>query len=392
MKKKVLAILLASVMFFTLVISVSAETKMYVVENEGLVDDADWKEAETLAENIESKYGFCVMFAITSDVSKSGTTTDYCRDMYKASTDTKDGVIFTHNVKDSTYSYYLFGKAEAMFGTSERSALWGAYDDCDTYADGLIAYYKEAEKIISSGGAAAATESPSETEAFVPVEKDHPLVVDNADVLTAEQESEFTAKLQTFADTYKSEISIITVNDLDGKTAQAYADDYYDYNGYGYGDNDDGMILLYKDGADGDRAICISTHGTGVSDYLWSEFEEPIKTKLAESDYVGAFNTYIELAEGAHDKSVSPMWIILSIVFGMLIGFAVPKVMSSGNKSVRPQANASVYARPGSMIITGSDEVFVNSEVTRVAKPKDNDNNTHTSSSGRSHGGGSSSF
>ena len=98
MKKKVLAILLASVMFFTLVISVSAETKMYVVENEGLVDDADWKEAETLAENIESKYGFCVMFAITSDVSKSGTTTDYCRDMYNASTDTKDGVIFTHHV------------------------------------------------------------------------------------------------------------------------------------------------------------------------------------------------------------------------------------------------------------------------------------------------------
>jgi hypothetical protein len=44
------------------------------------------------------------------------------------------------------------------------------------------------------------------------------------------------------------------------------------------------------------------------------------------------------------------------------------------------------------MIITGSDEVFVNSEVTRVAKPKDNDNDTHTSSSGRSHGGGSSTF
>ena len=30
---------------------------------------------------------------------------------------------------------------------------------------------------------------------------------------------------------------------FDGKTAQAYADDYYDYNGYGYGENDDGILL-----------------------------------------------------------------------------------------------------------------------------------------------------
>ena len=33
-----------------------------------------------------------------------------------------------------------------------------------------------------------------------------------------------------------------------GKTAEAYADDYYDYNGYGYGENDDGLLLLVSMG------------------------------------------------------------------------------------------------------------------------------------------------
>ena len=405
MKKKITAVLLAVIMCFALVVCVSAETKMYVVENEGNVSDEDWKSAEIIAEEIEDKYGICVMFAITSDVSKSGNTTDYCRDIYRASTDVKDGVIFTHNIKEGKYSYYTFGSVEDDYSEDVLLTMWDAYDKSDTYGEGLIAYYKAAEKLFEGNNSNAAPPANADTEdetaktesvettKFVSVDKEHSLVVDKADLLTSEQETDYISRLQTYAETYKSEISIVTVTDLEGKTARDYADDFYDYNGYGYGANDDGMLLLYKDGAEGEREICITTHGSGIGDYSWSEFEEPIKLKLAEGDFTGAFDTYIQLAEAAHEKSVSPMWILLSIVFGMLIGIAVPKIMVSGNKNVRPQPNASVYARPGSMVITGSSEMFVNSEVTRVAKPKDNDDNdTHTSSSGRSHGGGSSGF
>ena len=43
-------------------------------------------------------------------------------------------------------------------------------------------------------------------------------------------------------------LAVVTVNSLEGKTAEAYADDYYDYNGYGYGENDDGLFASGKHG------------------------------------------------------------------------------------------------------------------------------------------------
>jgi uncharacterized protein len=117
---------------------------------------------------------------------------------------------------------------------------------------------------------------------------------------------------------------------------------------------------------------------------------------LKAEEYVSAFNTYIEVAERSHKFYVSPTWIIGSIVFGMLIGFAIPKTMASANKSVRPQRDASVYAKKDSMVLTRNSDIFITSNLTRVARPKNNSSSgrsgTHRSSSGRSHGGGGARF
>lgn len=37
---------------------------------------------------------------------------------------------------------------------------------------------------------------------------------------------------------------IVTVDSLNGKTVEEYADDYYDDNGYGYGENNSGILFL----------------------------------------------------------------------------------------------------------------------------------------------------
>ena len=36
----------------------------------------------------------------------------------------------------------------------------------------------------------------------------------------------------------------MTAGSLNGKTATKYADDYFDYNGYGLGNEKDGILLL----------------------------------------------------------------------------------------------------------------------------------------------------
>jgi uncharacterized protein len=62
-------------------------------------------------------------------------------------------------------------------------------------------------------------------------------------------------------------------------------------------------------------------------------------------------------------------------------------------KSVRVQAGASGYVKTGSMNVTHRQDLFLYRDVNRTAKPKDSSgSSTHTSSSGRSHGGGGGKF
>ena len=78
----------------------------------------------------------------------------------------------------------------------------------------------------------------------IPTERQKPLLVDEAGLLSEEESSTLINKLEEISQRQKNEVAVVTVNSLEGKTAEAYADDYYDYNGYGYGENDDGLLLL----------------------------------------------------------------------------------------------------------------------------------------------------
>jgi uncharacterized protein len=64
---------------------------------------------------------------------------------------------------------------------------------------------------------------------------------------------------------------------------------------------------------------------------------------------------------------------------GMVIGLITVGIMSFRMKTVRQQAGASDYMRPGSMRLHNSQDIFLYSHVSRTPKPKS------TSSSG---GGG----
>ena len=91
---------------------------------------------------------------------------------------------------------------------------------------------------VTSEESAVPTENPA-----IPEERQKPLLVDNAGLLTEEESNALLNKLEDISQKYENEVGIVTVNSLEGKTAEAYADDYYDYNGYGYGENDDGLLL-----------------------------------------------------------------------------------------------------------------------------------------------------
>ncbi len=233
-----------------------------------------------------------------------------------------------------------------------------------------------------------------------------PRLIDDADVLTDSEEAELNAYLDEVSVAHQFDLVVLIVNDFGGESAQNYADDYYDYNGYGYGANYDGSLFLI--GVDEDYRW-ISTCGSGIDvftdagiQYIGSEIVSDIQSGW----YYDAINSYIALCddflaqyEAGTPYDVGSMpdekfnifgSIIISLVIGVVIALIVTLIMKAQLKSVRYQAAASNYLKAGSMKVTLSNEFFLYRNVSRVKKADNNSkgSSTHISSSGRSHGGG----
>ena len=250
----------------------------------------------------------------------------------------------------------------------------------------------------------------------IPTERQKPLLVDEAGLLSEEESSTLINKLEEISQRQKNEVAVVTVNSLEGKTAEAYADDYYDYNGYGYGENDDGLLLLVSMG---EREWAVTTYGychtvaftdAGL-DYISSEF----RRKLSSGEYAKAFDCFAGLCDDFLTQAatgepydvdnmpkgkVSPFWLYTDLVVAFFISFGIVNGKPRNLKSEKKQASAKAYERGGSLSLRRSTDSFVNRIVTQktIRNEKNSSSgssggsSSHISSSGRSHGGTSGKF
>ena len=251
-------------------------------------------------------------------------------------------------------------------------------------------------------------------------------------------------KLAEVSSTYKVDVAIVTASSLDGKTAEEYADDFYDETNIGQGENKDGIILLLSAN---ERQYAVSTSGYAIfafpDAYLDAMCDEFVPY-MSDGNWYEACTSFIEncgvyLVKAYEDPSgttpdnfdpddFSPIdtsdpspdssehvplglywnWVAYALVIGLIVAVIVMTVMKSGMKSVHMKAEASDYVREGSFDLTESNDTYLYSTVTKTEKPKDDDNgsgssgggfgsggnfsSTHTSSSGSTHGGRSGSF
>lgn len=233
------------------------------------------------------------------------------------------------------------------------------------------------------------------TVLLIPVYANTDYLIDNADLLTDTEEVELEAKLSEASQRLNADIVILTEEYI-ATDAQSYADDYFDYNGYGYGDGEDGLILLVDMGG---REWHISTCGVCVNglegdglDYI----SENIVSDLQEEDYVKCFNTFADrsdevislIREGKSFKAPFEFFttLIICLVIGFVIALIITLIMRGKLKSVRSKSEATDYVKNGSLNITVARDIFLYRQVTRTQKAESS-SSSHTSSSGRSHGG-----
>ena len=401
MKKRIISVVIALMMLLPFALTASADSEHVFVFGSYLTD-SEMSELEVYAQNIENNYGYCVMFGIIDSLDSDTyeTTYDYAEAVYDSVGDKENGIVVIDNLGDNVYSVYLAGEAETVFTDANQDIIWKAYNDATSYYYGIVDYYEAVEDVISGNGAvnnnttAVETTKAETTTEMVKVERTLPLVVDLADLLTDAEENEFNEKFITFTEEYEMEIAFLTVTSLDGKTAQQFADDFYDANGYGYGENDDGFLLLYLPGEDGQRELYLTTHGDAIykmSDDMINTMLLEMKDDIISGNYSAALDKYIAKAIEYVKPGVHFIWLFVLMLVGSVVALLVLNGMAAANKSVHKQVDAKVYVRSGSLVLMNSNDVFKGTYVDREEKAQENNNSgssTHTSSSGRTHGGG----
>ena len=75
----------------------------------------------------------------------------------------------------------------------------------------------------------------------------NPTITDSVGYLTEEQNKELSARLDKIRKQYNFDIVFVSEDRLSAYDAQTSADDIYDYNGYGYGENYDGILFYIAD-------------------------------------------------------------------------------------------------------------------------------------------------
>ena len=237
---------------------------------------------------------------------------------------------------------------------------------------------------------------------------DAPLLADDAGLLSDAQANTVSVRLKEVSDKLDFDVVIVTTDNLEGKSLTDYADDYFSYNGYGRGSEEDGVLLLvYMNNANGTTQRWIATHGYGITAFTDYGIEyvgkENLKPLMEEGDWEGAFLKFADLSEelvnsarDGHPLDVGSkrnilLGIVISLVVGLVVGFIVMNAVKKKYKPVHFKANATDYLVGGSLQVTGASDNFRTTAVTRTpiqSNAGKGGSSTHTSSSGSTFGGG----
>ena len=248
-------------------------------------------------------------------------------------------------------------------------------------------------------------------------------VYDLADLLTNEEEEKLQSYAEDFSESWSMNFLVVTTNDTDGKSTVEYADDFYDEK-YPDSTKEDGILYLI----DMDhRQINVSTCASAIR-YLTDERIDRILDaayeEVADGDYFGTFEAFFEETEkylkkgipsnqynydtetGERDyyqaeeppKKVTFGEFLVALVLGLVAAGGTVAAITARYQLKFEDFHYDAYT-DSDIDLKVKEDRLINTFVTHRSIPKDQGSSgggsrssVHTSSSGRSHGGGGRGF
>ena len=123
-------------------------------------------------------------------------------------------------------------------------------------------------------------------------------VYDYAQLLTPTEEYNLKKDIDLFVANHNMDLVLVTVKYHEKSNTMNYADDFYDYNGFGIGPNYDGIIFVI-DFTFGYTDIWMSTTGKAINIYTDSRIDEILDNVAAKKNrgYYEMFDKFIEVSD-----------------------------------------------------------------------------------------------
>lgn len=200
---------------------------------------------------------------------------------------------------------------------------------------------------------------------------------------------------------YHQDIVIVTTNDAQGKSAMAYADDFYDENGFGYGLNFDGILFLIDMD---NREMFISTSGASINIFSDNRLHEMLEKAFgyaSRGQYSYAAEAFLKDTQHYLQKTYDIHWWSWEFfVAGLAVIFVIlGSLIARHRKGLMTVTSACCYVNFAGIVgINESNDILLRT-TTRLLAEADNTSNrgggargnggstTRTSSGGRKHGG-----
>ncbi len=241
-------------------------------------------------------------------------------------------------------------------------------------------------------------------------------VYDDADLLTDAEEETLRQLAIQFVENHDMDLVIVTTLYNDGKGTEAYAQDFYDYNGFGIGETHDGILFLI-DRTYGYNDTYMVTTGHAILVYDDTRINSILDDiyYVKDNGYYDMFETFITSSDKWAEKGVAPsnedyeidkngnfvrkrkFPLGMTIAISLLVPTGVVIFFILRNKMVRKATRAAEYLDSNSISFSRKEDRFITTHTTRTYSPRNTGSSGSVGgggssisrgSSGRSHGGG----
>lgn len=372
--KRTIISLLVVMLCMSLAISASAAYVDFIIDSQDVLTDDERTSLNDMAAEIFEDTGVGVYYVY---VYGSASVTDYnVHGLVREVTD--DYYVMVEN--DDSWYYFAGGTGEQL----DTDALREAYDNTETYAEGVEAYLAEASLQLTFLDDGSEDGEPAE---------DNLLVWDEAELLNETEVAQLNSKLESISKKYKAEIRVVTLSSMDGGDIDEFLEYLYDESGFGYGENHDGVLLVVCMDPREYRILSNGFAGEAITSGDIDAIGETFKSDLSDGNYADAFDTFADKCEYYLDGHINGFPfntgknLLICLGIGLVVALIVTGIWKGQLKSVRKQSAANAYVKAGTMQITQSGDFFMYRNVTKTQKQSSS--SSGSSGSSRSTGGGS---